>query len=76
MGKISLSELGFFPKIKMKYPMIGFKIRTLTGTDVSRTNTTIANTPIGEVEEGYKTTIEFNQEMTLNQGSFTLTSGI
>ena len=63
-------------KKSMNNPMIGYKIRTLTGIDVSGTNTTIANTPTGKVEEGCIATIEFNQKMTLNKGSYTLTTGV
>jgi teichoic acid transport system ATP-binding protein len=61
---------------KMKDPMIGFRIRTLTGVDIYGTNTILSNRPIGEIEAGSEVSIDFTQKMRLNQGSYALTSGI
>jgi ABC-type polysaccharide/polyol phosphate transport system ATPase subunit len=63
-------------KKQMKEPTIGFRIRTLTGVDIFGTNTTLSNRSIGKLEPGSKITVEFNQIMRINKGSYTLTSGI
>jgi len=63
-------------KKKMIDPMIGFRIRTLTGVDVTGTNTIQSQTPVGTVEEGLCVTMEFTQKMRINHGTYTLTSGV
>jgi len=63
-------------KKNMKAPMVGFRIRTLVGIDVAGTNTILSNTPIGEIEPDSAIEVEFNQKMSLNPGSFALTSGV
>lgn len=61
---------------KMKDPMIGYRIRTLTGIDVSGTNTITSKSPVGQVDKGFVSVLEFRQVMTLNRGSYAVTSGI
>jgi len=75
-GKDYTIRVSVLFKQYMSEPGIGFNIRSLKGVDLTGNNTFLTQKPIGEVDSGYRVTVDFKQTMIINPGSYTLTSGI
>jgi teichoic acid transport system ATP-binding protein len=75
-GEIFTIKVSVLFKKDMKEPGLGYTIKTLSGVDITGTNTFLSEAPIGQVRSGLTVEINFKQKMSLNPGSYSLTSGV
>ncbi len=75
-GEIFTIKVSVLFKKDMKEPGLGYTIKTLSGVDITGTNTLLSDSPIGQVSSGSTAEVNFKQKMSLNPGSYSLTSGV
>ena len=75
-GEIFTIKVSVLFKKDMKEPGLGYTIKTLSGVDITGTNTFLSEAPIGQVSSGSTAEVNFKQKMSLNPGSYSLTSGV
>ncbi len=60
---------------EIENPVFAFTIKDAKGTEIAGTNTAFLETETGNYKKGDEATIEFNQKIPLNAGSFLLSLG-
>lgn len=63
-------------KKDMEEPVLGFMIKTLSGIELCGISTTLADAQIGSVEKNTIIEVCFKQKMSLNPGTYALTSSV